>query len=211
MNARRIIMPKYTSNELPYFYKDVIFKHLNEESSVKMNSIDEEVILELQNELRSYNMLLRSSFQKIFSFIIQQLKHDQNLDEFTLGLFETILDEYNFQWREETPKIEGIISKINKIKLSKDDIEQISSIISRRIKLTEFILSKELSLDRLEILFNHIRNAPFYLDVYLELDKYTEINTEQIATVFIDNFNYQPEKSSFSYTSKESTRYIIGV
>lgn len=160
-------------NKYPYRYSTMIFK----KQKIEQKPIYSEL---LQNKLANFEDLLCSFFPEAFRFFINHFKNVSQINNHEYGLMSDILEEYNLQWKNGAPLIDELINELKGREIDKETFDYLLSIINHQKDMTDKIMTKELSIDRIEFVFNHIKNAPYYLKTYLEINKIPKVKDKKI-------------------------------
>lgn len=153
----------------------------------------------LQNKLEIFDELVCSFFPKAFDFLFFYLK-DNNDNENNRAqmknILEDILNEYNFQWKKGAPLISSMVNELKTKAIKEEKFEYLMNIIKHQEKMTNRLIRKELTINRIEFVFNHIKNTPFYLASDLEI---AELPDECITNAIPTKIQYESTQNFLIY------------
>lgn len=134
----------------------------------------------LQSRLDLFNHLISSFFPRIINFFHDHFKAQKHgdVDPYEVGLLLEILDEYNYERKNEVQTIHTLINELTTKEIHETTFEFLLKIINHQEEITKEILNKELTIDRIEIVFNHLKDVSFYLKSDLEINKLPESKKE---------------------------------
>lgn len=163
----------------------------------------------LQNKLEIFDELVCSFFPKVFEFLFSNLNNnDYESDQVQIkDILEDILNEYNFQWRKGAPFISSMIHELKTKIITEEKFEYLMNIIKHQEKMITRLMSKKLTTNRIEFVYNHIKNAPFYLESDLEIYELQndcstsitpiKVNYDSIQDIMIYDYNSNVNKGDY--------------
>lgn len=152
----------------------------------------------LQNKLEVFNELICGFFPKTIDYLIKYIRKSGK-DVYEYELLTDIYEEYRLQWEDRAPLIDNMINEINEKMIKEKEYEYLISIIDYQEKMTRRLITEMPSIDKIEFVFNHVKNVPFYLESDLELDNLQDVILES-STANIIEHNTENETNIYKYT-----------
>lgn len=143
----------------------------------------------LQSKLDLIGDLIADSLLKMLSFFADHLKKREYIEDYLyeLGLLHDIASEYEQTLKNGIPLLNTLSNEIKKKEINEETFILLEKIIDYQFETTKEIVTKELTIERIEIIYNHLRDVPNYLKTDLELD--TLPSTENITSEKVVNNN----------------------
>jgi|SRR5690625_3353694 len=137
------------------------YSHKNEEISNGMNYQKN-----LQHKLEQMSDLIFEGFfklQKFASIFIDKTLNDthEHLDE--------IYEEYRHIRKAGVPIINLLSNKLDERIIDEETYKLLNNIIDYQFETTQWIVNKKLRKERIESVYQHLREVPYYLKTDLEL------------------------------------------
>lgn len=158
------------------YYSHVVLNDQTVKNTTSYNKI-------LQTRLDSFNELIRRFFPKVINFYndyFKTKKENKKCDfQYELELLAEILGVYKNEWKDKVPTLNVMSEELNEKTMDKKTFEYLLKIITHQEKITREILNKELTIDRVEIVFNHLQEVPHYLKSDLEINKLPKSKTRE--------------------------------
>lgn len=143
----------------------------------------------LQSKLDLIGDLIADSLLKMLSFLADHLKKREYIEDhlYEFGLLHGIASEYEQTFKNGIPLLNTLTSQIKKKEINEETFIFLEKIIDYQFETTKEIVTKELTIERIEIIYNHLRDVPNYLKTDLELG--TLPSTENITSEKVVNNN----------------------
>ncbi len=143
----------------------------------------------LQSKLDLIGDLIADSLLKMLSFFADHLKKREYIEDYLyeLGLLHDIASEYEQTLKNGIPLLNTLSNEIKKKEINEETFILLEKIIDYQFETTKEIVTKELTIERIEIIYNHLRDVPNYLKTDLELN--TLPSTENITSEKVVNNN----------------------
>lgn len=200
----------------------VIMTNINLQSCVRLNYSQLTLNNQLVKSERNYNQILQSRldlfnhmtgsfFSRAISFFHDHFKEQKrdDVDPYEVGLLLEILDGYNYERKKEVQTIDILINELTTKEISRSAFEFLLKIINHQEEITKEILNKELTIDRIEIVFNHLREVPFYLKSDLEINKLPESSKKGVwITNKREAEKWKVISSKYNFNEKNETYHI---
>lgn len=134
----------------------------------------------LQNKLIFFSELIKEGYSSILDFIYNYLKSDRpNLTQY-LDIFEEFIHQYNNFIKRGNPILDEISNELNHKIVSEDEFKLMMKIFEHQENITRDILDRNITIERLEVIINHLRDLPYYLRTDLEIETLPTINQSLI-------------------------------
>ncbi len=126
----------------------------------------------LQNRLKIFEEMIMGAFQNLFDFLSNYFNNHLNIKKELnkLKLLEDIIYEYSEYRHNGIDLINQMVDQLNEKEIDQPTFDLLNDIISYQEDITRKILCKELTLERIEVVFEHIKEVPYYLKSDLEID-----------------------------------------
>lgn len=157
----------------------------------------------LQSKLDLMGDLIANGLLKTLRFFADYFKKNESIEDYLyeLGLLHDIASEYEQTLKSGIPILNTLSNQLKKKEINEETFMLLEKIIDYQIETTKEIVTKELTIERIEVIYNHLRDVPNYLKTDLELD--TLPSTEQIASEkMVNNNNWYIIKQSYDPNEK---------
>jgi len=170
MKRGEIVMKNVTFRDRSYLrYSTIQFN----ESKQKIMSTMREL---LQTKLDLFEKTIQIAYMKMLDYALK--KH---FDQIQLPIdIEDMFFEYNQTIKNGIPILNKLIDQLNHKQVSEETMQSMNEIFNHQVKMTKRITEKELSIERLEIVYNHLLNVPYYLESDLDIDSLPNQNVKNI-------------------------------
>lgn len=127
----------------------------------------------LQSRLRSFNDLISNFYQRLFTFADKYLKEvsPEDMRQYESNILKEIVNEYEFEWKNGVKMLHHLSHDLDGKSINEQTCDLLLSIITHQEEITKEILNEPLTIERIEIVFNHLREVPFYLKSDLEINQ----------------------------------------
>jgi len=130
----------------------------------------------LQTKLDLFEKTIQIAYMKMLDYALK--KH---FDQIQLPIdIEDMFFEYNQTIKNGIPILNKLIDQLNHKQVSEETMQSMNEIFNHQVKMTKRITEKELSIERLEIVYNHLLNVPYYLESDLDIDSLPNQNVKNI-------------------------------
>lgn len=193
---------------------DVIMKNINLQKQVTLsyshviynsNKVNEPVNYNklLQNRLTIFSNMIKQAYPNILDSFIEYMKKSQiSYTEDILFLLAELIGDYKKVEKKGLPVLDNMINIINGKKIDKETFEMLMSIMEYQEDITKDVLNREINLDRIEIVLNHLRDVSLHLKSDLELNTLSELKSTQI------NINYRPTNNNMKLVEANYNPFI---
>src|SRR5690625_1836077 len=170
MKRGEIVMKNVTFRDRSYLrYSTIQFN----ESKQKIMSTMREL---LQTKLDLFEKTIQIAYMKMLDYALK--KH---FDQIQLPIdIEDMFFEYNQTIKNGIPILNKLIDQLNHKQVSEETMQSMNEIFNHQVKMTKRITGKEMSIERLEIVYNHLLNVPYYLESDLDIDSLPNQNVKNI-------------------------------
>lgn len=166
-----VIMQNITFREHNYLrYSSFKLNDENKQRTLKFRDI-------LQLKLEAFDRSVKKAYEKMLVYAF-----DKSIQTQLPIRMEDILHEYSETIENGLPILNKLINQLNHKQITEESFHYMMSIIEHQWKMTSRIIERDLSLDRLETVYNHLLNVSYYLESDLEIDSLPSSNLMKIAT-----------------------------
>lgn len=168
MDLRGVVIMKNINLQKHYFLNYSQFYFNNQKVKNLSNNYHEI----LQNRLKIFEEMIMGAFQNLFDFLSNYFNNHLNIKKELnkLKLLEDIIYEYSEYRHNGIDLINQMVDQLNEKEIDQPTFDLLNDIISYQEDITRKILCKELTLERIEVVFEHIKEVPYYLKSDLEID-----------------------------------------
>src|SRR5699024_9937641 len=180
-----VIMKNIALREHNYLkYSTIQFNEHKKEKASSFRDI-------LQVKLEVFEKIVQLKYLEMLNFASEKKKEQVRLSV----RFEDMLYEYKQTIKGGVPLLNDLINQLNHKRINASSFQYMKEIFDHQIKMTKQIVEKDLSLERLETVYNHLLNVPYYLKTDLEIESLP--NSADVVRVDIKE-QQQREISSYN-------------
>lgn len=138
---------------------------------------------QLQTKMFLFKEIIQEAYSSIVNFFIEYLKSHKlsELQDEDFYVFEELLHEYQNFERKGSPILDEMLTELNTKEVDKENFDLLIRIIEHQESITKDILERDISIDRLEIIMNHLKDLPYYLRTDLEIETLPTLNQSMVV------------------------------
>lgn len=159
------IMPNINfQNQRSLSYSEVFF---NEKEIKTITSYH----ANLQSRIDAVFELILTGYNKMITFFKSYLNQNKKTDLSSkeAAIFNDITIEYSDILKNGIPLLSSISYHLEEKQIDNKTFEFLMKIINYQAETTKELLLKELTMERVEVIYNHLKDVPYYLKIDLEL------------------------------------------
>ncbi|MFD1067615.1 hypothetical protein [Oceanobacillus locisalsi] len=151
-------------NQRSLSYSEVFFNEKEIKTITSYHTI-------LQNKITAVFELILTGYNKLITFSKSYLNQNKIIDSSSeeAAIFNDIAIEYSDILKNGIPLLSSLSYHLEEKQVDKKTLEFLKKIINYQMETTKELLMKELTLERVDVIYNHLKDVPYYLKTDLEL------------------------------------------
>lgn len=182
------------------YYLNISTVKINDEL-ITSNSTQKEL---LQIKIRKIMQRISNAYKDLLHFTRTIIKSDADVD-FSINI-EDLEYEYTVNYEKDIPVLSELITLLDLKQINEKDFQLLNELLDYQWDITKDIFDKKLTIDRIELVYNHLLNVPHYLKADLEIEKLPNLHMTDLS---IDSQVYKSKITDYNLKN-ESKFYVIG-
>lgn len=171
MKRSVVVMKNITFREHNYLRYSAI--QLNKDKQIKKFSSRDI----LQTKLDVFEKIIQLAYMEMLDYAMKKYSEQVQLPV----NIEDMFHEYDQTIQNGVPILNKLINQLNHKQVSEKSFQYMKQIFDHQVKMTKRIIDKDLSIERLETVYNLLLNVPYYLESDLEIESLPNVNVVEIG------------------------------